>query len=221
MDKSMKFGVPFVLCFLLMVLPAHSETRYVSDDIRVMVRTDPGTKRKIIASPRSGTRVEVLEESADGWAKVRLPDNKEGWMLSYQLTSGPPNRAVIAKLKRENEALKQQAKTLIEENPRLKSERKDLQRALSKQTKTAESLRTSYETLKRESSEFLALKASYGKVSKDLAERTQRQGELDEKVRDLQNTRILRWFLAGGGVLFVGFIVGFMTRRPKRRPSLL
>lgn len=220
MDKSMKFGVPFVLCFLLMVVPAHSETKYVSDDIRVMVRTDPGAKRKIVAMPTSGTQVEVLE-TEEGWSRVRLPDNKEGWMLSHYLNPGPPNKEVIATLKRQNEALRRRVKTLVEENPRLKSEGKDLQRALSKQTKTAESLRTSYETLKRESSEFLALKASYGKVSKDLAERTQRQGELEEKVRDLQNTRILRWFLAGAGVLFVGFIVGFMTRRPKRRPSLL
>ncbi|UCD87979.1 MAG: TIGR04211 family SH3 domain-containing protein [Desulfobacterales bacterium] len=216
----MKLGVPFILCFLLMVLPAHSETGYVKDDIEVMVRTDPGARRKIVAMPTSGTRVEVLE-TKEGWSKVRLPDNVEGWMLSRYLSPGPPNEVIIASLKRENQALRQRVKTLNEENPRLKSERSDLQKALAKQTKTAGALSASYETLKKESSEFLALKASYEKVSKDLAERTQRQGELEEQVKDLQNTRTLRWFLAGAGVLFVGFVVGFMTRRPKRRPSLL
>jgi SH3 domain protein len=220
MDKVMKLGLPIVFCLLLMAAPVHSETRYVKDDIQVMVRTDPGARRKIVAMPMSGTRVEVLETEG-GWSKVRLPDNNEGWMLSHYLDPGPPNKAVIATLKRENEALRQRVKTLVEENPRLKNERKNLQRALSEQTKTAEALKGSYETLKRESSEFLALKASHEKVSKDLAARTQRQGELEEKVKDLQNTRTLRWFLAGAGVLFVGFIVGFMTRRPKRRPSLL
>jgi len=221
--KGMKLGVAvaFLLCFLLIVVPAHSETRYVRDDIQVVVRSDPGKNRKIVSTPRSGTRVEVLDKTPDGWSRVRLPDDKEGWMLSFQLSSGPPNREVIAKLKRENEALRQQGKTLIEENPRLKSERNSLQKALSKQTKTAESLKASYDTLKRGSSEFLALKASHGKVSKELAARTERQAELEEQVRDLQNTRVLRWFLAGAGVLFVGFIVGFMVRRPKRRPSLL
>ncbi len=216
----MKIGVPFVLCFLLMVVPAHSETMYVIDDIEVMVRTDPGARRKIVAMPTSGTRVEVLE-TKEGWSKVRLPDDEEGWMLSRYLSSGPPNKVIIASLKRENEALKQRVKTLNEENPRLKSERGDLQKALAKQTKTANVLSASYETLKKESSEFLALKASHEKVSKNLAARTQRQAELEEQVKDLQNTRTLQWFLAGAGVLFVGFIVGFMTRRPKRRPSLL
>ena len=217
----MKLSLPFVLFFLLIAMTVHSETRYVTDDLRVMVREKPGPRSKIIAQPKSGTRVEVLQESAKGWSRVRLPDNKEGWTLSYQLIKGPSKATIIATLKRENEALKRQTKTLTEENPRLKSESKDLQKALSKQTKNAESLRASYETLKKESSEFLTLQASYKKVTKELAERTQRQGELEEKLRDLQNTRVLRWFLAGAGVLVVGFIVGFMTRRPKRRPSLL
>ena len=121
----MKLGLPIVFCFLLMAGPAHSETKYVKDDIQVMVRTDPGARRRIVAMPTSGTRVEVLDTEG-GWSKVRLPDEKEGWMLSHYLDSGPPNKVVIATLKRENEALKQRVQTLVEENPRLKNERKNL-----------------------------------------------------------------------------------------------
>jgi len=221
MDKTIKFGVPFIFLFLLAVIPASAETKYIRDDIQVMVRTDPGSQRKIVAMPETGTRVEVLENSEEGWSRIRLPDDKEGWMLTRYLSPGPPNKAVIAKLTRENEALRQQAEALREENPRLKKERDELQKALSGQTENAQSLKESYETLKSESSKFLDLKASYEKVSKDLAARMQQQTELENRVKDLQNTRILRWFLAGAGVLFVGFIIGFMARRPKRRPSLL
>lgn len=217
----MRVGVIFFVCVLLMVVPAYSATMYVRDDLQVMVRTDPNAKRKIVATPTSGTPVEVLEESSDGWSKVRLPDKKEGWVLTYLLSSGPPNEGVIAKLKRENEALKQRMKSLIEENPNLRTERDGLQKAFSECSETLENVQSAYETLKSESSEFLALKASYEKISKEAADRTRRQGELEEKVRDLQNTRILRWFLVGAGVLFVGFIIGFLARRPKRRPSLL
>jgi SH3 domain protein len=209
------------LSFLVMVIPAHAVSKYIKDDIKVMVRSDPATNRKIVAMPTSGTRVEVLEDTEDGWSKVRLPDGKEGWMLSHYLGTGLSNKEIIAKLERENEALKGQAKSLVEENPRLKSEQKDLQKALAEQTQSAEQLREAYETLKKGSSQYLALKASYDRASKELAERTQRQTELEERVKDLQNTRTLRWFLSGAAVLLLGLIIGYMSRRPKKRPSLL
>jgi SH3 domain protein len=217
----MKAVIPLFLSLLFLVVPAHAATMYVTDEIPIMVRHEPGANRKIVAMPNTGTRVEVLENKEDGWSRVRLPDGKEGWTLTRYLTKGPSKQEIIARLQRENKALKGKSKTLFEENPRLKTERAELQKALSEQTRTAESLKQSYESLKRDSSKFLALKASYEKASHDLAESTQRQAELEEEVRALRNNRILRWFLAGAAVLLVGMIIGFMSRRPKRRPSLL
>ena len=43
-------------------MPAHSATMYITDDIRVMLRSDAGTDRRIVAMPKSGAQVEVLEE---------------------------------------------------------------------------------------------------------------------------------------------------------------
>jgi SH3 domain protein len=218
---NMKAVIPLFLSLFLLVVPAQAATMYVTDEIPVMVRQKPGANRKIVAMPNTGTRLEVLENQEDGWSKVRLPDGKEGWTLTRYLTKGPSKQVIIDGLQRENKALKGKSKTLIEENPRLKTERDGLQKALSEQTRTAENLKQSYETLKRESSKFLALKASHEKASHDLAESTKRQAELEEEVKALRNNRILRWFLAGAAVLLVGMIIGFMSRRPKRRPSLL
>jgi SH3 domain protein len=218
---TMKAAIPLFLSLLLSVIPAHAATMYVTDEIPVMVRQKPGANRKIVAMPNTGTRLEVLENKEDGWSKVRLPSGKEGWTLTRYLTKGPSKQVIIDRLQRENKALRGKSKTLIEENPRLKTERTELQKALSEQTRTAEDLKQSYETLKRESSKFLALKASYEKASHDLAESTKRQAELEEEVKALRNNKILRWFLAGAAVLLVGMIIGFITRRPKRRPTLL
>ena len=218
----MKLGILFFVSFFLVAIPAHAETTmYITDNIHVMVRTGPGIDRKIIAMPKTGNRVEVLEELESGWSRVRLSDEKEGWMLSRYLSPGPPSREVIATLKSENEIFKHQVKTLIEENTRFKREQNDLQKALSKQTNTAKTLKRSYETLKSESSEFLSLKASYDKASRDLAARSDRLAELERKLGALQDAQTLRWFVVGAGVLLAGFIVGFIVRRPRRRSSLL
>ena len=200
---------------------AGRQTRYVTENLSVMVRTGPEVKHKIIAMPKSGTPVEILEVLNDEWVRVRLPDEKEGWMMSQFLVSGPPSKQVIGRLQKENSTLSLQTKNLAEENTRLKTERKELEKALSEQTKKADSLGESYETLKSGSKEYLALKASYDKASQGLASTTKQVGELKKEVESLRKGQTLRWFIAGASVILVGFIIGYASRRPKRRSSLL
>jgi SH3 domain protein len=197
------------------------ETRYVTENLAVMVRTGPDPKHKIIAMPKSGTPVEVLEVLNDEWVRVRLPNENEGYMLSRFLVSGPPSKEVIGRLQQENRTLSLQTKTLAEENARLRNERKELGGALSKQTKKADSLGEAYEALKSGSKEYLALKASYEKASQGLSSKTKQVGELKKEVESLRNGQTLRWFIAGASVILVGFIIGYASRRPKRRSSLL
>ncbi|NVM57390.1 MAG: TIGR04211 family SH3 domain-containing protein [Desulfobacterales bacterium] len=216
----MKAAVLFLACFFLTVTSARSEMMYVTDVIEVMVRTAPNLEHKIIAMPTSGTKVEVLEV-LDEWARVRLPNEKEGWMLSRYLASGPPSKEVITKLERENHDLRLRAKALSERNARLKKERKELETALSKRTQTAQALKKAYDTLKGGSKDFLALKASYEKASEELATKNKQVRELEKEVEDLRQSQTLQWFLAGASVILVGFIIGYASRRSKRRPSLL
>jgi SH3 domain protein len=197
------------------------ETRYVTEQLSVMVRTGADLNRKIIAMPKSGTPVEILEVVNDEWVRVRLPNEKEGWMKRQFLVSGPPSKKVIGRLQKENSTLSLKMKNLAEENARFKKERKELEYALSKQTKKANSLGQSYEVLKSGSKEYLALKASYEKASQGLASKTKQVGELKKEVESLRNGQTLRWFIAGASVILVGFIIGYASRRPKRRSSLL
>ena len=92
---------------------------------------------------------------------------------------------------------------------------------LSDAKKKLEKIRNDYESLKAESAEFLALKSNFEKVSKQLTEQTQKATELEEQVSNLEVSYYIKWFLAGSGVLFVGFILGFSTKRKRRQPSLL
>ncbi|MBW2602141.1 MAG: SH3 domain-containing protein, partial [Deltaproteobacteria bacterium] len=79
----MKSMILFFSCFFLAATVAYGETKYVTDVFDVMVRTGPDLSHKIIAMPKSGTQIEILEmpdEQEDSeWANVRLPNGKEGW----------------------------------------------------------------------------------------------------------------------------------------------
>jgi SH3 domain protein len=209
----------------MLAVNGYSETKYVTDSFPVMVRTGPNLTHKIIAMPKSGTAIEVLEvpneQRVDEWVKVRIDGEKEGWMLSQFLIPGPPKHQIIARLEKENTNLKNRTQKLSEENAQLKKERKDLEQALSSQTKTGSNLREEYESLKRESKDFLALKASYEEASRGLEVKTNQVEELEKELEGLRKSQTLRWFIAGASIILVGFIIGYISRRPKRRPSLL
>jgi SH3 domain protein len=127
----------------------------------------------------------------------------------------------LEKLQRKHKALTQQAATLLEENTRFRSENKKLKSTLDKNEKTLQKLRLDYDKLKAGSAEYLELEEKSKTVSRQLAEQTKRADTLDEELRSVETNQYIKWFLAGSGVLLMGFIVGFSARRQRRRPSLL
>jgi len=221
----MKSMILFFSCFFLAATVAYGETKYVTDVFDVMVRTGPDLSHKIIAMPKSGTQLEILEmpdEQEDSeWATVRLPNGKEGWILSQFLISGPPKKELIARLQKENNSLSQKEEVLVKENRRLKNEQKEVKKSLTLQTKRANSLEQSYEKLKSGSKNFLVLKVSHEKASQELDTKTNQVEKLKKELDALQNNQTLWWFIAGASIILVGFLIGYLSRRPKRRPSLL
>jgi hypothetical protein len=44
---------------------------------------------------------------------------------------------------------------------------------------------------------------------------------MEKEIARLSLNRNIRWFLSGAGVLVLGFIIGFSTKKQRRRSSLL
>ena len=198
---------------------AYAETMYVSDVLKLMVRADKGTSEKIIAIIQSGQTVEVLQPG-DEWALVQLDDGKEGWVLTRYLTSKITNNVKLQWLQKKHKTLTVQAATLVEGNTKLKEENKEFISELNKVQKKAEELKLSYETLKTESADYIKLKSKYTKAVSQLDEFTEKSELLEKALTKLEFRRTIRWFLAGAGVLLLGFLIGFSTRRQRRRTTL-
>ena len=117
--------------------------------------------------------------------------------------------------------MRQQATALIEENNRFKEENQTFKSSLDSNEKALTKLDTDYKELKASAAEFLNLKKKYQEVSTQLAEKTKKASALDKELRGLEMNQYIKWFLAGSGVLLVGFIIGFSAKRGRRRPSLM
>ncbi len=197
-----------------------AESMYVTDQLKLTLRSGASTEHKILAVVESGQKVEILEPG-DDWSLVRNAKGKEGYVLTRYLMSEPTHNVRLEKLQRKHKALTQQAATLLEENTQFRSENKKLKSALDKNEKTLQKLRLDYDKLKAGSAEYIELKEKSKTVSRQLAEQTKRADTLDKELRSVETNQYIKWFLAGSGVLLMGFIVGFSARRQRRRPSLL
>lgn len=197
-----------------------AESMYVTDVIKLTLRSGPSTEYKILAVLESGQQVEVLEPGEE-WSLVRLANEKEGYMLSRYLIAEPTNNVRLEQLQAKHKALTEQAATLLEENTQLREENQNLKAALDTSEKSLSKIDSDFKELKAGSAEYITLKSQYKKVSEQLAEQTNKAQKLDEELSKVELNQYIKWFLAGSGVLLVGFIVGFSARRQRRRPSLL
>jgi SH3 domain protein len=215
-----KYFLLVQICIIIATFPVQAKTMYVTDVLKVTVRTGPSIENKIIKIIESGQRVEVLKPAQE-WSQVRLFDGKEGWILNRYLISSESNKIRLGRLESEHSELKIEFKTILEENSKLKTENETLSSALSDSEKALKQVRSDYESLKTSSAEFLTLKSKYEKASRQLSEQSKKADQLEKQVAKLELSNYIRWFLAGSGVLTVGFIIGFSTKRRRRQPSLL
>lgn len=200
---------------LLLCQPAEAQTRYVRVE-SITMRTGPGITHKVIYSVHSDQMVTVLESGTD-WSHVKLPNGKEGWVLSRFLTPQAPAAIALAGLEKEHQQLLETFQSLKEDSSRLKAENQRLIEELQKVRNALDNTGNAYETLKKKSANFFTLESSYNEATTQLNEQTKKTSILENRLKQ----KNIRWFLSGAGVLFTGFIIGLMFRRPRRRSSFL
>jgi len=214
-----KFTVFMGFFLIVFYNAAFAETMYVSDVLKLTVRDGKGTAGKIIAVVQSGQTVEVLQPE-DEWALVKLDDGQEGWVLNRYLTGKVTNNIKLQWLKKKHKTLTAQSATLLEERVKLKEENKKFKTELDKFQKEAQDLKISYGTLKTESADYINLKSKYTKTAAQLSEYKKKSELFEKELTKLEFKQTVRWLLTGAGVLLLGFILGFSTKRQRRRTTL-
>ncbi|MBW1697286.1 MAG: TIGR04211 family SH3 domain-containing protein [Deltaproteobacteria bacterium] len=217
---NMKWFVFAGILLMVVSTTALAEQMYVSEIIEITLRTGPGIDHKVIAMVQSGQQLEILKPGNE-WTKVRLPNGKEGYVLSRFLTNKKPSELKLRELQQKYQALQAKADSLLEDYNRQKQQNENLLAELASKEELIAKLSKSYETLRQDSAEFLSLKEKYKKASAQLAELTEKTRKYEETLTTLQKRQIFRWVLTGAGILLVGFLIGMSSRRQRRRSSLL
>jgi len=201
--------------------PASAETQYVIPSSEIAVRRGQGTDYRIVAVVKDGTPVEIIEQG-ESYSKIRLDNEKEGWILTRFLSPDPPLTEVVASLGDENEALKTQQLENLQEIEDLSTALADTEQQLQTARSEYETLTETYKKLQKDTANVIEIKNELAQVKKQETLNQRKIASLTEDNEKLISDARINWFLAGAGILLLGMILGKLTSRSRRhKPSLL
>jgi len=205
-----------IIFSLLIAVPAPAKTMYVTDLFKITLRTGPSNEHKVIAMLESNEGVEVLEEQ-DDWARVRLGDGKEGYVLSRFLTLDMPKSFIIGKLRLKVEKLKGEIGSFRKDKGQLKKSRSELQSNLTSKERELAKVKREYEELKSGAARYIEVKELKGKLEIRNKNLESQANSLLEENKQLRKRRDTVWFICGAGVLLLGWFLGLAMSRARMR----
>jgi SH3 domain protein len=198
---------------------AMAATLYISDQFTVPLRRGPSNGHKIvIAGLPSGMALEVLgEDKAAGYTNVRTPNGTEGWIETQYLTTEPAAKDRLVATTRRAEQLEAQLKSLKEDYQEARGAGKQSEGRASDLGKQTEKLQAELNEVRRISATSIANYEENKQLKTENQSLQTQVTQLTERVRQLERNVMLRWLLAGGGLVLAGLILGsWIKSRPKR-----
>ncbi|MBU1139665.1 MAG: TIGR04211 family SH3 domain-containing protein [Proteobacteria bacterium] len=200
--------------------PVFAKALYVKPSSEVVVRRGQGNEYKIIAMVNDGASVEFLEED-ESYAKVRLADGKEGWMLKRFLSEDPPLEEVVTALRTEKEEMKQKTNELMQKLEEVSSTLARTETERDSILTERNQLMTQHHALQRDTANVVQTKTDLVKTAKENALLVTELNAVKQENNSLKKNNAIKWFLAGGGVLLIGILFGKVSGQSRRKKSLL
>jgi SH3 domain protein len=215
------FNLSLIGIILFSTTAALAETRYVKPSSEAVVRRGQGNKYKIIAMVKDGASVEFLEESKTH-TKIRLANGKEGWIVKRFLSKEPPLDEIVASLRTENETLQQKEIEASQKFDAVSTTLAQTSQELDATLKERDQLQADFLKLQHDTEDVILIKKNLEKTLKDNKQLSAKMSVIQQENDTIRDDIAFKWFLAGGGVLVFGMLIGsIFTKSRKRKPSLL
>ena len=188
-----------------------AETAFISDELDIIVRSGDSSSHRIIASLKSGKKVNILERKPESrHSKVKLSDTRDGWVLSRLLVSTPSAKSQLKKLQsqlintqQEAAEAKEKLASLSEQNLGLDTRTSELEQLNTRLSRELEDLKNTASNAVEILQQRDLLQQRVVTIEREL-ERFKRENDV------LKNSDSQDWFLMGAAVLALGLLLGFI-----------
>jgi len=197
---------------------AQASTRYITDEFEVTMRSGTSTANSIVRLLRSGEAVTVLEEDlASQYSLVETGDNKKGYVLSRFLMTEPAARQQLQELQQQYEQQQNRLQEQVAESKRLGE---TLEQAQSDNAALKQALRASeqeLEAVRSAARDTLNILEQNKQLQTVVAQLQQDKALLSDENAALRDTTQIDWFVRGGAVSLIAFLIGIVVTRIRWR----
>ena len=213
------FSYLIIICALLVPLPqAWSETRFVTDELTVPMRSGTTSQHRIVKFLKSGTAVEVIESSDDGgYLKVTTPGGKEGWVETTLLMNQRSARDRIIDVSTRLKKSKDKAAELRQTISELNTKNNELDREFKGAQREIKALQSTRANLKRLAANPVALANKNSALEQELSQVSSMNVQLKEENARLADDSTRQWFILGAAVSLGSLLFGLLITRIKWR----
>ena len=209
----------FMLSVLIIILaaisaPAQAKTAYISDEVKVAMRSGTSNEHRILKFLRSGTAFTVLGTSDDEkYIEIELPDGKTGWVATENVMDIPSARERLVTANNKLSQVGQENKDLKNTIAKLRTEAKQLKSELNTLENERSRLSDSLDDLKITAANPVALSKKNTQLKNDLSKAEANAEELDKENQQLRSNVAQKWFMVGGAVSLGSLIIGLILTR--------
>lgn len=204
---------------LFFTAPLLAETRYISDEFRVPLRSSPCNTCAIIhRGLKSGLALTFIEEQKD-WTHVKTANGLDGWMPTQYIVKEPIARSRV-------ERAEERASTQQQKNTALLEQVASLERINLELSTQAEELKIRNQAIHEE----LAILKKVSSSSVELQQQNQEllkrnkmlQSDMDiltARTEQLEGVYTQKWFLYGALAVFFGALLSVLIPRLRGKRS--
>lgn len=203
-----KLVVLIMLCLFASV--SWAKEQYVIDVLYITLRDSPQENAPAIRALKSGTKLEVLDVSEDGYTRVRTQKGEEGWAKTKYLTDEPVAILRVESLQAKNDSLVAEMNALKENSVLAKRKVKEAEKERKRLESKSQKLQSENEKMKSMSARPMELAKENEALATKNAEIENELKELREEKNLNFNSKSRDWFIAGAGVLILGMVIGLI-----------
>lgn len=215
----MKRATYFAVLLASLALQVHAApVKYVTDELKALVRSGTSTRNQILQQVPSGTPLTVLQaDDQTGYTKVRTPSGTEGWILTRYLTDTPSARQRLGAAEKKLSDLENTVNQLRQELASASQQRTSAEKEASKLSQQNSSLTQQLAEIRRVSGKSMRLASENRDLQNRITE-LQRENQLMRQENASLKDRSKRdWFIVGAIVVVVSMLFGILLTRIRWR----
>ena len=215
--------IPLLTLLTLLCTPlAAQETRYVSDDVFIVLHAGPGSNYRWLGRLIPGTELVEEHRSTDGnWAKVRTRRGTVGWVQAEYLASEPPAQARLPAVVRQLEDAQRDGADLRRNLAAAQAERDALRAQLDESSAALQRVSEELAQLRQVSGSAVETAEDNRRLVEETTALRMNLNTLRADNQRLQDRLRSSAFIDGALAVLLGVIIAVVVPRlwPKRRAS--